>query len=544
MVKRKTSGSGELRTSSIPLSLMRYSNINSLRTSSSYMGLESIQPFFPPIESLFKTDDLSFVHEYGIKFPDSIIQFGTGNKVILSSGKTVDIHAKKTMILSPFKWMSGDFGTNISLPTSKQQSDVIHAKLQNPHTAGYVGSIISSILSISECRHFPTVYGVYSGMSIHHKIDISDDYEEVSERPWFTQNIGKTFDLELANGHSSSIFKHTRTQRGTLQLGDDIVLEDIQTIDPIPTTDTTMADIKPMFEDDSDNAENSSDSSSISTEYIFNIMSCDCSENENSEEGEDESGEGFAHAIFRNVPIQATIMEKCEGTLYELMCIHPETDKHLAWISQVIFGLAFAQRNFAFTHNDLHSNNVMYVKTDEEYFYYSHTGQFYKVPTHGYLIKIIDFDRSIASIKLTGMKEPKLFMSDQFGVMEEAGGQYNYGPSYHAKHSEIKPNPSFDLVRLATSMFWDLFPEGPKHEEYTENIVFQMLMRWLTLEDGTSIFFGKKEPEHERYHGFHLYKAIARYCKDNAIPRKEISNLKMFLIDHVPTGESCLHIEV
>ena len=90
----------------------------------------------------------------------------------------------------------------------------------------------------------------------------------------------------------------------------------------------------------------------------------------------------------------------------------------------------------------------------------------------------------------------------------------------------MKPNPSFDLVRLATSLFWDLFPEGPKHEEYTMNVLFNFFIRWLKRDDGTELMFGKRDPRHDRYHGFHLYKAIARYTRESAIPRREIEFLK------------------
>jgi len=108
---------------------------------------------------------------------------------------------------------------------------------------------------------------------------------------------------------------------------------------------------------------------------------------------------------------------------------------------------------------------------------------------------------------------------------EDASGQYNSEPFYEPKHDTIKPNPSFDCVRLATAMFWDLFPEGPECKEYTSNPIFKTIVRWMTLEDGSSVLFGKKDSAHERYHGFHLYKAIARYCKDTAVPRKELAGL-------------------
>jgi hypothetical protein len=190
-----------------------------------------------------------------------------------------------------------------------------------------------------------------------------------------------------------------------------------------------------------------------------------------------------------------------------------------------MFALAYAQRTIGFTHNDLHANNVMFVKTHKEELWYKLDGKAFRVPTYGYLIKIIDFERGIGSVRIAGMKHPKTFVSDHFSLNEEAGGQYNIEPFYTQKHEAIKPNPSFDLVRLATSLFWDFFPEGPEHEAYKTNPMFNTFIRWMTQEDGTSVMFGKELPSHDRYHGFTLYKAIARYCKDSAVPRKELNAL-------------------
>jgi hypothetical protein len=235
-------------------------------------------------------------------------------------------------------------------------------------------------------------------------------------------------------------------------------------------------------------------------------------------------------------------MEKLTGTLYELFKLNPEPEKHFAWISQIIFALAYAQRNFAFTHNDLHGNNVMYTPTTKEFLYYFHAGKSYKLPTYGYLLKIIDFDRGIGSIKLPGMKESKLFMSDQFDSNEEAGGQYNFEPFFTKSHSVIKPNPSCDLVRLATSIFWDMYPNGPLYDEYQNLPMFKLFVKWMTLDDGSSVLFFKNNPKIDRYIGFSLYKAIARYSK-NAIPRKEIEELSEFL-GEIPIGENSLVIDV
>jgi hypothetical protein len=538
MVKRKSSTTGELRTSPIVLGMTRVPTIQL-----NAWDIKHSQTFFPPLESLFKTESLSHVNQYGIRFSDPISAVPSEDVVRLLSGKTVNVHRKSTMLLSPFKWMKGEFG-HLGLPTSKSNADEIHSKLQSPNTAGYVGSILSVALSHSGCLHFPKVYGVFTGTSTKHVINISDDYEDLSERKWFSQNIGKTFQIAL-NEHVGNTISYTRNARDRILIGDDVELGDVEELAGVPTNVTEAADMNAILHDH-DSSQEDDDLSSMNTSYVFNIESIDTDAFSESESisVEEEEDEPFAWATFENVPVQTTVMEKCMGLFYMLLKEDTNTEHHMAWFSQIIFALAFAQRNFAFTHNDLHANNVMYVPTEDTHLYYMHAGVYYAVPTYGYLIKIIDFDRSIGSVRLPGMKEPKLFMSDHFSADEEAGGQYNTFPFYVSKYPIVKPNPSFDLVRLATSLFWDLFPNGPKYDEYQNNEVFRMFMRWMTLEDGTHILFHKTQPKMDRYPGFHLYKAIARYCKDTAVPRKEIAELKQYIVSGFPVGHVPLVIDV
>ena len=527
-MKRKQ-GIGELRTNHINMNIGKHIHKFPM------FGVQKIQPFFPPIEALFKTEVLDRPLDYGIKFPDPIVSI-SDNKIKTLSGKEIETHPKITMLLSPFKWMKGEH-SSLELATITEKANMTHRKLQSPNTAGYVGSIISSALSSSGCLHFPTVYGAYTGISTEHTIDISDDYEELSERKWFSANIGKTFELKL-NEPTTQKIQYTRSARVPISLGDDVELVDIEELEGIPSSQVEAGELNKVFEDTiSDSGSSSSD---VSTNYVFKLESVQLDEDE-SDSDEEYDDEPFAWATFKNVPVQLTVMEKLEGTLYDLFVKIPDTEKHFAWLAQVVFALAFAQRTFGFTHNDLHCNNIMYVPTTSEFFYYSCGGDTYAVPTYGYLIKIIDFDRAIASIKIQGMKESKLFMSDQFHEDEEAGGQYNIEPFYNNHYPVIKPNPSFDLVRLATSVFWDLFPNGPKFDEYMSNPLFNLFVKWLTLPDGSSILFHKKNPKLDRYYGFDLYKAIARYCKD-AIPRKEISEFKCFL-GECKIGEPVLIIE-
>jgi hypothetical protein len=234
-------------------------------------------------------------------------------------------------------------------------------------------------------------------------------------------------------------------------------------------------------------------------------------------------------------------METCEGTFYDLVSANPDPSKHAAWVAQLVFALAYAQRNYGFVHNDLHGNNVMYVRTDQEFLYYKHNGVVYRLPTYGYILKIIDFDRAIVSLRLVGMKDPRQFVSSQFQADDEAAGQYNMEPFYDHAHPHIPPSPSFDLCRFATSMFWDMFPEGPAHG-YAHPL-FDLFKQWMTQSDGSSVFFRKQKDNHDRYHGFDLYKAIARYCKDSATPRRELAKLTPYTVAAPPLGTPCLFIE-
>jgi hypothetical protein len=483
-----------------------------------HWNVHSIQPYFPPIEKLFKSSELEFVSDYGIKFNEQVVSIISPSKIRTSSGKLENVHRKTTMLLSPYKWMRGEYGSKLGLPSSLKHATDAMQKIQGPNNAAYVGAIISGVLSQTGCEHFPKVFGIFTGTTTEHTIDISDDYGELCDRPWFSQNIGNMFEIKLSDEiQEISEFKHSRTSRLAIQLGELTNITDVKELEVVQTEDTQMGELNRVLHDEKQAEDDESDSSSVSTSYIFGVHSCDCSE----QDEEEEDGEPFAWATFKDVPVQVTLMEKCEGTLYELLMLNPETEKHLAWVSQVMFALAYAQRTIGLTHNDLHANNVMYVPTEKEFLFYNCGGVLYRVPTYGYLIKIIDFERGIASIKISGMREPKLFMSDHFSIDEEAGGQYNYGDYYLQKFPELKPNPSFDLVRLATSLFWDLFSEPEP-----TNLLYTLFMKWLTLEDGTSVLFGKEEPRHDRFHGFHLYKAISRLCKDTAVPRKEIASLK------------------
>jgi len=90
------------------------------------------------------------------------------------------------------------------------------------------------------------------------------------------------------------------------------------------------------------------------------------------------------HATINQFPVYAIAMEKCEDTLDNLIVTSDlSSEEWIAMLMQVIMILITYQQAFCFTHNDLHTNNIMYNETQDKYVYYLYKKQYYKVPTFG-----------------------------------------------------------------------------------------------------------------------------------------------------------------
>ena len=235
----------------------------------------------------------------------------------------------------------------------------------------------------------------------------------------------------------------------------------------------------------------------------------DTEDSYNSHDEEDEDDTSF-YAILKNVPVQSTIYEDLCGSIDDLIMKGQVSDEEwLAILFQIVFSLAVAQKEYGFIHNDLHTNNVMWSKTDEQYFYYNVNGTNYKVPTFGKVIKIIDYGRSY--IRFQG----KEYFSDAFHQKGDAAGQYNYPPYFNNTETVVSPNKSFDLPRLACAMYESMYDSESTEDTLLRNILYQ----WLIDNRGKNILWNRDGIE--RFAGFGLYKHIARHCSQ-AIPEIQL----------------------
>jgi hypothetical protein len=255
--------------------------------------------------------------------------------------------------------------------------------------------------------------------------------------------------------------------------------------------------------------------------------------------------------VLRNHPVQMTVLERCDGTMDDLMEDENDEDvvtedmretkeeRWTSWIFQVIAGLAAAQQHFDLIHNDLHTNNVMWCGTGETHLYYHVTGapggdRFYRVPTYGRIMKIIDFGRATFRPVVPPGEDHRLWIPDAYAPGGDAWGQYNCGQYFEQGKPKVLPNKSFDLCRFAVSVLDTLWEEEPAAAEprkvltrepghvqaETVSPLWNLLWLWLTDKEGKNVLRGPDGTD--RYPEFDLYCAIARDVH-NATPAQQLT---------------------
>jgi hypothetical protein len=231
----------------------------------------------------------------------------------------------------------------------------------------------------------------------------------------------------------------------------------------------------------------------------------------------DDDDDDTLWATIHNFPVSAIMLEKCDDTLDSLM-MQEEDMKDGEWKSalfQIIMTLITYQKAFGFTHNDLHTNNVMFIYTEKEYIYYLYDKKYYRVPTYNRIFKIIDFGRAIYRYK------SKVICSDSFCMTGDAATQYNCEPYLNDKKPRLDPNYSFDLCRLGCSIF-DYFVDniGDVAKICKANPIAKLIVEWVTDDQNRNILY--KTNGEERYPDFKLYKMIARNVH-NHTPHSQLS---------------------
>ena len=267
----------------------------------------------------------------------------------------------------------------------------------------------------------------------------------------------------------------------------------IETLTETPTDTTTDTTIENATKPDTDD------------DFIESLSDFD-KENVDLSDFEDDNKFKLYYLKCENMPVNLCLMEHMDTTLDGILDDGYNMSEN-EWFSvffQVAYGLAVAQKYFNFVHNDLHSSNIMFKTTPMKNMYFEVNGVYYKIPLFGKVTKIIDFARG------TFKFGDRWVFSDQFKDDGEACGQYDYPTDGSLKNCEFKPTPSFDLVRLGTTVIERVDGEQ-KVMDFVERI---------TMDDnGNSVCYNEDT--------FQLYIDIARTCH-NAVPIEVITQSKEF----------------
>ena len=449
------------------------------------------------------------------------IQLTIENNVPTQGLEVQDISGfrKITHLLDPVRWIQG-----------KYDSDSIKEKLSDPMNQAYVEALAA--YSLGKLReenispHFHAFYGAFSAEADTYAYNISDSYLSYRHCRWFW------------TGQEKDIFKLCFDEN----LPEDIkkaILDVPENLDEDNDTNSDSEECLDEFDTDGYVKESIGSIRSMSDDEIETVSDSEDDDEDDDDDDDDSNSDVEIFAKVKKFPVMMIFTESSENTMdslldnYEELGCEPCSEEWdiiwTAWIFQVIAALTVVQRIFGFTHNDLHTNNIVWERTEKKYlFYKSVDGTIFKVPTFGKIFKIIDFGRSIFKINET------LFYSDDFREGNDAGDQYCFGDlKTDTTDTDIHPNPSFDLSRFTVSLFDSLFPEPPPKLKNgailskepgliikeTESDLYNLLWSWLLCDDGHNVLIDANGDE--RYPDFDLYKVIAAKVH-GAIPSQQL----------------------
>ena len=457
-----------------------------------------------------------------------------------------DVFIKFAPLLDPIRYLIGKYKNRDDLKVLPSYKNKTHDKLNSPNNASYIDNFFcylsSQLLNVHKFVNSIDYYGSFLGIQEKYKMNVADDIEYLIQSDYFMQNKGKLYEIEehedpFANFGSrknkNKLMIHGNSNVSVISLEEIIDINDIEedVIDHIDSLDSQLQPYADQCVYEKSMSENSDTSSIDSSNNSCLNYSDDEDEDEGSDSGsgsdnghsddeskwEDDDGdddddesasssesdEVKIDALIYDFPVQMICLEKCKGTLDELFVKHTiSVDTAASALFQIIMTLIAYQKAFHFTHNDLHTNNIMFVDTEEEYITYKYSGEYYRVPTYGKIFKIIDYGRAIYRF------QGKIFCSDSFAPGGDAATQYNTEPYFNDTKPRLEPNYSFDLCRLGCSIYDFILEIDDELASNELDDLQKTVIRWVSDDNGKNVIYKKNGDE--RYPNFKLYKMIAR----------------------------------
>jgi hypothetical protein len=413
--------------------------------------------------------------------------------------------------------------------------------------------LTSKLLHEHHFTHGIDFYGSFLAIKHNFKINVFDDIEHLNNSDFFNKHKSILFDIadyeHLFKNNKRQIpinIDHSSTLKSQISINsmpdelfdtvfDNSSSKQVSNIDLIEVTQLAH-EINDDIVTIKSSSTCSSRTSNTSDEDDNSVYDGDDKEEEFEEEDEDECEEEDEEGeddedetielTLKRFPVKVICMEYCENTFDDLILSNDLTnDEWYSALMQVIMILITYQKTFSFTHNDLHTNNVMYNHTNQKFLFYKYKKTIYKVPTFGRIFKIIDFGRSIYKCN------ELLFCSDSFQTGEDAATQYNTEPFFNEKKPRLDPNFSFDLCRLACSIFDYVIDDLDEVADIHKcDPIKRLITEWCLDDKGINLLY--KQNGDDRYPDFKLYKMIARHAHKHTpqaqLERPEFKSFAMF----------------
>jgi len=518
------------------------------------------------------------------------------------------VFIKMAPLLDPFKYLVGKYNhtdPNLFNLPSIDKTKKTHPKINDPNNSSYIDGffsfLTSQVLHTHNFIHGLDYYGSFLAIKNNYKINVIDDIDYLIQSEFFNKQKNTLFSVEdyshliPCNQEPSlrplNIMNISQKSNLSLKSIDDSIFENIFSTDnqlsleDVKTLNIDLVDITNSIDiidqkksaslksgsscssrtshtnEDDFLIDNSiaedidcigSGSGSISGSISGSETKLSNKDNDDNEDRSLESGsDGFEtdscdleeEKLFLTIqkfPVQVICMENCENTLDDLIINNDLShDEWMSALMQIIMTLIVYQKLFHFTHNDLHTNNIMYISTKKKFIYYCYKKKYYKVPTFGRIFKIIDFGRAIYKFN------NKILCSDSFQTGGDAVTQYNTEPYFNDKKPRLEPNFSFDLCRLACSIFDYVVDDMDSIKNISKcDPIVRIIVEWCIDDNGINVLY--KNNGAERYPDFKLYKMIAR-CVHNHSPNAQLERpeFSKFVLNKtgIAKGEQIIDID-
>lgn len=567
---------------------------------SDFLDIENSQNYFPLYNTFFNLNSsnynaINLNNKYRLEVILEKINYNKFLATIIDicdNKFNKEVFIKYSPLIDPIKYMIGKYENNyniLELPKFIEHTNLqlnseyctTYKKILDPNNSAYIDGFFSFLSSclLNNYNFYNGLdyYGAFLGIKNKFKYNVTEDLEYLNESDYFHKHKNSLFVFE-DNEKIFTLFNNTKKNKkplilDTTECDEDLIINDLADLSLdkssnnneliIEETCNTNLELTLTYENldilENEKVINTNSNSNTNTNTGINTTNSSetCSsrssntdltnsENSGSEDDDESSDSSFnSEEIFCSIdkiPVEMIILECCENTLDDYIVSTKIKDNE--WesiIMQILFTLITYQKVFEFTHNDLHTNNIVYVSTPKKYLYYKYNNTHYKVPTFGKIYKIIDFGRAIYKFK------NNFICSDSYSESGDATSQYNCEPYLNKAKPVIGPNYSFDLCRLGCSLF-DYFIDDLDDIKKLKSPIKKIMIEWVFDDNNKNILY--KNNGSERYPDFKLYKMIARSVHKHTpqnvllkptfdaykIAKKNINNVQdIFNIDNLPS---------